>query len=362
MGATYGAGTQPGDANRCANSAPVADASMNKGVTPSSLGTQPIGRISRVFDGVYQLKLPVPFPLKFVASYLVEGRDGWTIVDPGFDYQPAREVWEAGAEEVDLDLDGEVTQIVVTHLHPDHIGLAYWLEARSGAPVRMLSGEIESARRVWDPRRGTDSFVKFLIRNGTDPETAESTADTTRLGVRLPEKIEALYAEDELGLEDLEARIIHTPGHSDHHFVLHDERRRLLFAGDQVLLRITPNIGSWPYAAPRPLERYLASLSELRGLAVDLVLPGHGPLFHDLDGRIGELLLHHEERLSVTYSALDGQSATPFEVTRRVFPEEELSDHQLRFALAETLAHLEYLAEEGRIEKIEGEVVRYQTV
>jgi glyoxylase-like metal-dependent hydrolase (beta-lactamase superfamily II) len=334
---------------------------MSVSVPPSSLGTQPIGEAARVSEDIYQLKLPVPFPLKFIASYLVEGREGWTVIDPGFDYPPARQTWESRAREVGLSLDHDVARIIVTHLHPDHIGLASWLQERSGAPVWMLEGEIENARHVWDPARGTEDFVRFLVRNGMDPRTAEATAGTTRLGVRLPERLRSLQPKEVIELADGEARVIHTPGHSDFHFVLHDERRRLLFAGDHLLLHITPNIGLWIYTAPRPLERYMASLEGLRGLSVDLILPGHGPLFHDLDGRIDELLWHHEERLSVMHSAFDGRPATPFEIARRVFPE-DLSDHQLRFALAETLAHLEYLAGEGRAERLNGDVVTYRAV
>jgi glyoxylase-like metal-dependent hydrolase (beta-lactamase superfamily II) len=334
---------------------------MNEAVRPSSLAIQPIGEASRVSEGVHQLKLPVPFPLKFIASYLIEGRDGWTVIDPGFDYPPAREVWESGAEEMGLNLDRDVTRIIVTHLHPDHIGLARWLEERSGASVWMLEGEVENARHVWDPARGTEGFVRFLIRNGMDPKTAEATAGTTRLGIRLPERLNALRPGGEIELGESVARVVHTPGHSDFHFVLHDERRRVLFAGDHLLLHITPNIGLWTYTAPRPLERYLDSLRGLRGLGVDLVFPGHGPLFHDLDGRIDELLRHHEERLDVMRSAFDGEPATPFQIARRVFPD-DLTDHQLRFALAETLAHLEHLVDDGRVERLEGDVVSYRAV
>lgn len=323
---------------------------------PSSLATQPIGGVARVLEGVYQIKLPVPFPLKFVASYLVEGKDGWTVIDPGFDYPAAREAWGEGVRGIGLDLDRDVKRIVVTHLHPDHIGLARWLEERSGAPVLMLEGEVENARHVWDPNRGTESFVEFLIRNGMDAGTAEAAAGTTKLGVRLPEGLVPLHPGGTLRLRDRGARIIHTPGHSDYHFVLHDEDRRVLFAGDHLLLKITPNIGLWTYTAPRPLQRYMRSLEGLKGLDVDLVLPGHGPLFHDLHGRIHELLRHHEERLSVIRAQLDGGPMTPYEVARRVFSD-ELSDHQLRFALAETLAHLEHLVDEGRAERLDGDVV-----
>jgi glyoxylase-like metal-dependent hydrolase (beta-lactamase superfamily II) len=334
---------------------------MSDVVRPSTLATQPIGEVSRVVEGIHQLKLPVPFPLKFVASYLVEGRDGWTVIDPGFDYPPARETWESEATRMGLDLDRDVTRIIVTHLHPDHIGLARWLEARSGAPVFMLEDEIANARHVWDPARGSEAFVEYMMRHGMDPETAGATAGTTRLGVRLPDRFVPLQTEDRIELGDSEVRVIHTPGHSDFHFVVHDESRRLLFAGDQLLLKITPNIGLWTFTAPRPLKRYLDSIEGLRGLEVDLVFPGHGPLFHDLDGRIEELILHHEERLSVMHEALAGEPATAFEVALRVFPD-DLSDHQLRFALAETLAHLEHLADERRAERLEGDVVRYRAV
>ena len=334
---------------------------MSLGVPPSSLGMQPTGEISRVSDGIYQLKLPVPFPLKFISSYLIEERNGWTVIDPGFDYPPARKTWEEGAAKVGLDLDRDVVRIIVTHLHPDHLGLARWLEGQSGAPVWMLEGEIENARHVWDPAKGTEEFVRYLMRNGMDAETAGATARTTRLGVRVPERLIPLSPGEIIELADSESRIVHTPGHSDFHFVLHDEGRRLLFAGDHLLLHITPNIGLWTYTAPRPLERYLDSLKGLRGLGVDLVFPGHGPLFHDLDGRVDELLLHHEERLFVTHSAFDGEPATPFQIARRVFPE-DLTDHQLRFALAETLAHLEHLAGDGCIERFEGDVVSYRAV
>jgi len=144
--------------------------SRSSPVRPSVLAAQPIGEASLVLEGVHQLKLPVPFPLRFVASYLIEDDEGWTVIDPGFDYPQAREVWEAEAPRMGLNLDRDVTRIIVTHLHPDHIGLARWLENRSGAPVWMLGDEISNARHVWDPTRDSDGFVRYIMRHGMDPK------------------------------------------------------------------------------------------------------------------------------------------------------------------------------------------------
>lgn len=336
-------------------------AHMGRGVSPAREGSHPIGEVESVFDGVYQLKLPVPFPLKFVSSYLIEGRDGWTIIDPGFDYPPARAAWESAAAKIGLELDRDIERIVVTHLHPDHIGLARLLQEESGAPVWMLDQEISNARRMYDPTRGSEEFREYMIRNGMHPETANSTAGGTKTSTKLPESLTPIYSGDVFELGHGEARVIHTPGHSDFHFVLHDERRQLMFAGDHVLLKITPNIGRWTNTDPEPLERYLSSLKSLKGLSVNLVLPGHGPLFHDLDGRIDELVQHHEERLSVMHSAFNGQPATAFEIASRVFAD-DLTDHQLRFALAETVAHLEYLNRVGCAERLDGDVVTYHAI
>ena len=107
-------------------------------VAPSGLATQPIGEAAPVAEGIWQLKLPVPFPLRFVSVYLVEGNDGWTLVDAGYDYPPIRAAWEAGATAAGYGLAQDVVRIVVTHFHPDHIGAARWLHERTGAPVCMM--------------------------------------------------------------------------------------------------------------------------------------------------------------------------------------------------------------------------------
>ena len=324
---------------------------MMDGVAPSKLGTQSVGEAAEVAEGVYQLKVPVPIPLVFVSAYLVEDEDGWTIIDTGFDYPEGREVWEAGARAIGCDLRRGVSRIVVTHFHPDHLGAAHWLQGISGAPVCMLESEIENSREIWD-NADPAPFIEHLIGNGMDRALAERGGAKMRAALTLPEKIVPLQAGEQIPLGAGTARVVHAPGHADHQIMLHDEARRILFAADHVLLKITPNVGSWPESEPGPLARYLKSIRNVRDLRADLILPGHGPLFHDIGGRIDELSNHHEERLELMLREIEGAPKTPFEVSRKVF-RYGLSLYERCFALAETLAHLEHLVLEGRAERTE---------
>jgi glyoxylase-like metal-dependent hydrolase (beta-lactamase superfamily II) len=319
------------------------------GVAPSKLGTQSVGEAAEVAEGIYQLKVPVPIPLVFVSAYLVQDEEGWTIIDTGFDYPEGRETWEVGAKAVGCDLRRDVSRIVVTHFHPDHLGAAHWLQGISGAPVYILESEIENSRKIWDNADPTP-FIEHLIGNGMDRVLAERGGARMRADLTLPAKMVPLRAGEEIPLGAGTARVVHAPGHADHQIMLHDEERRILFAADHVLLKITPNVGSWSESEPNPLARYLKSMRNMRNMSADLVLPGHGPLFHDLGGRIDELLSHHEERLELMLREIEGTPKTPFEVSCKVF-RYGLSLYERCFALAETLAHLEHLVLEGRAER-----------
>jgi len=330
-----------------------------EGVRPSKLGAQHIGEVAEMVTGVYQLKIPVPIPLGFVSAYLIEGPDGWTLLDTGFDYPDGRAAWGSGAEAVGFDLRADVSRILVSHFHPDHLGAARWLQGLSGAPVYMLGEEIEHSRLVWEGDEGVAFLVDSLILNGMPRDLAEEAGSGMRANLELPEKLLPLRAGEEITLGGSVARVVHAPGHADYQYLLHDETRGILFAADHVLLKITPNIGLWPESLPHPLDRYLKSLSGMRGMGANLVLPGHGPIFHDLEGRIDELLLHHDERLQVMYEEIKGGPKTPFEVSGAVF-RETLTLYERCFALAETLAHLDHLVLEGRAERIEDEAVVFE--
>jgi hypothetical protein len=125
-----------------------------------------------------------------------------------------------------------------------------------------------------------------------------------------------------------------------------------------VLTKITPNISLWPHGRPNPLADFLRTLDELGQVAVDLALPGHGPLITAFGQRLAELRTHHHERLLAVERAA-GDDTTAFAICTKIFPTDQLNAHQIRFAMAETLAHLEYLVGVERLERVDGDQVIY---
>jgi glyoxylase-like metal-dependent hydrolase (beta-lactamase superfamily II) len=154
-------------------------------------------------------------------------------------------------------------------------------------------------------------------------------------------------------------RLRWTPGHTDYHAVLIDERDGVLFSGDHVLPRITSNIGLYPSSRDDPLGDFLDALARMRDLPVKRVLPAHGDPFDDLAGRIDELLAHHAARLDATIAVIGTADHDAYTIARKLFPVLR-SPHEERFALAETLAHLRHLERKGRVREIDGSPARWR--
>jgi glyoxylase-like metal-dependent hydrolase (beta-lactamase superfamily II) len=315
--------------------------------------------VRSVAEEIYQLRLPLPFALNHVNAYLLHDDDGWTILDGGLHAPEVIAGWQVAFDELGVAVT-DIRRIVLTHMHPDHFGLSGWLQEQSAAPVFMSPRECELAHQVWidqpDPIRRSQVIQSYL-RSAGAPADVGATIERQEVRLRQltlphPREIRLLQPGSEIFMAGRAWRMLHAPGHSDGQLLFYSPTDRLLLSGDQVLLKITPNVGFWPTSQPNPLARYLASLTELARLDVALALPGHHGLIHDWPGRIAELLVHHEERLGVMFQAA-GDGASALEVSLAVFNFDRFSPHEMRFAVAETLAHLEYLAEEGRLERVE---------
>jgi glyoxylase-like metal-dependent hydrolase (beta-lactamase superfamily II) len=320
--------------------------------------------IAEVAPDILIVPLPLPFALNSVNAYLIRDGAGWAVVDAGLHTPAGEAAWRAALDELGA-APGAITRVLLTHFHPDHFGMAGWLQALSGAPVLMAPREIALARALWGkPDAVQDPMVPHYARHGAPPEVVaaiEATVAELRACTRPHPALTPLHPGSTLRVGGRLLEAIEAPGHSDGQLIFYDRADRLVLCGDHVLTKITPHIGLWPESEPDPLGRYLASLAALRGLDVRLALPGHKALIADWAGRIDELARHHDERLAAMRAAA-GSGATAYEVARCVFPVERFTVHELRFAIAETIAHLELLAARGALRREEGAVVRYMEI
>jgi glyoxylase-like metal-dependent hydrolase (beta-lactamase superfamily II) len=311
--------------------------------------------------GYRRLELPLPFALRSVNAYLVEGDRGVAIVDCGLHTDEAERALTAGLVDAGRS-PGDVQDVFVTHLHPDHIGMAGWLE-RAGARVHMHAPEAEAARAMWFAGRARiDVAGAWFRRHGMPPDVIERMAGAwlaTQKHVDPIARMHGVRDGEVLTLAGRRFRLIWTPGHTDYHAVLLDLDERVLLAGDHVLPAITPNIGFYPFSREDPLADFIGALERVCELDVKRVLPAHGDPFDDLRGRAREIIAHHRARLDAVRDALSGGGLTAYAVARVLFPSLK-SAHEERFAHAEVLAHLRYLQRRGQVAEEQDEPVLWR--
>ena len=296
-------------------------------------------------------------------AYLVEGAHGWSLVDAGLHTAEAEQALRAGLAEAGIGI-ADLQRVFVTHLHPDHMGMAGTLE-RSGAEVLMHTPEIAAASRVWSKgHEAIDATYVWFVRHGMPRDVDEGMRQAwIAMGERVDDldHVAGVDDGDAVDLGGRATRLQWTPGHTDYHAVLVDERDGVLFAGDHVLPRITSNIGLYPASRDDPLGDFLGALARVRDLPVKRVLPAHGDPFDDLPGRVDELLAHHAARLDATLGAVGSAEHDAYTIARMLFPVLR-SAHEERFALAETLAHLRHLERKGSVREIEGSPAQWRRI
>lgn len=317
--------------------------------------------VAVIAPGVRRIPIPLPIPaLKIINAYLVEGERGWSLVDSGIHTPEAEKTLRDALAEEGLAI-GDLRRAFITHLHPDHLGMAGLLESQ-GVEVLMHRPEIASARYLWDKGFEALGLVDaFFLKHGMPPDVDQQMREAwIAMGERVDEfKLVPIENGGEADLGGRAMRVRWTPGHTDHHAVLVDLHEGLLFSGDHVLPRITSNVGLYPYTRDDPLGDFLDALRGVRDLPVKRVLPAHGDPFDDLAGRVDEILAHHDARLDAVVAALGTRERDAYGVARDLFPKLR-SAHEERFALAETLAHLRYLERRGRAVMIDGDRARWK--
>lgn len=298
----------------------------------------------------------MPFELRHVNVYLLRDRDGFTLIDTGLQTDESRQALQSKLDALDVPVE-RIHRILITHIHPDHFGLAAELRERSQAELVIHRLEVA----LMEPRyaRAEDlvhDVAAWLNRNGVPPTEAEflkSASMAAREYVTVVEPDTLLEGSERLVIGEGELVVVWTPGHSPGHCCFYWPQRRLLFSGDHLLPKISPNIGLHPQSGANPLADYLASLDRIARLDVTQVLPAHGDPFADHRGRVAAIVQHHKERKdALVRLASSGPAQSGWELAALLFRGiMERNVFQQRLALQETLAHCQSLAEEGRISK-----------
>ncbi|MFI7443743.1 MBL fold metallo-hydrolase [Nonomuraea indica] len=325
-----------------------------------------IPEVERVRPGLWSIPVPIPVnPLRYVLVYALELPDGVAIVDAGWNTDEAYDALAAGLGVAGYALT-DVKGVLVTHIHPDHYGLAGRVREVSGAWIALHPADAALVHDRYDDD-AIDSLVHreriLLGRAGVPAETLDELAGASMMIRHLvaTAKPDRLVEDgDRLDLPGWDLRALWTPGHSPGHLCFVSPSRRLLFSGDHVLAKITPIVAVHPQSRPNPLADYLDSLAVVGKLDVEEVLPAHEYRFADLAGRVGHVTAHHEERLAEIEAAVAaaGDGVTCWDVATRLTWSrawETFPPFMRRAATNETLAHLVWLADRGRVTRVAGE-------
>ncbi len=295
--------------------------------------------------GLRRVTMPLPSRPGHVHCYLLPVDDGFMLVDTGLGLPDAAELWAAELEQ----LPGPVTTIFVTHFHPDHLGATADVRDLTGARVVQGALDAEQSAMTWGNEEWSIHLADWFRRNGVPDEvTEELLGQGERFRPFIRPVLDPELVDDGDRLHGWE--IVAAPGHADGQLTLLKDG--VLIAADHLLARITPTVGLWPASRPDPLGDYLGSLQRTIDLAPAIAYGGHGDTVTDPVGRANELLAHHAERLLVTAGAIGTEPRTAYEVSFPLFGD-DLRPAARRFAVAETLSHLERLVRDGGAERHE---------
>jgi len=313
------------------------------------------GSVTDLAPGIRWLRLPLPYRLDHVNIYLIENAGAWTAFDTGLGTDESKQAWEtvlAGP------LEGQgLKSLIVSHFHPDHVGLAGWLCERFGLDMAMPRPEylLSLVLQHAPGDHGADVYRPFYRRHGLAAEAAEIVLSRGHEYLRRTTGVPASYHRikngDTLTVGRRDFRVLTGGGHALEQAMLSRPEEKLFLAADQVIARISPNVSVHPMEPDLDaLGIYLTSLRAIKtAVAPDvLVLPGHGLPFYGLHERIEELIAHHAERCAAIECACRTDPLSVAEIVPHLFPR-TLDAHQTGFAFGEVLAHVNHMLAGGEL-------------
>ena len=328
---------------------------------PLGIALPEVGTTIEVAPGVRWIRMLLPFQLNHINLWLLrdslDGREGWTIVDCGISNDATRAAWE---QVFASELDGlPVLRVIVTHMHPDHIGLSQWLTERWNVRLWISATDYANARLAVNAATtfGGEATARFMASHGlTDPIAQEKIKARKNYYVGMVPAVPPSYRrliDGHLLVIGGREWICHVGyGHAPEHMALHCPALNALISGDMVLPRISTNVSvheNEPEADP--LRLYLDSLARMKALPADtLVLPSHGRPFVGLHTRIDQLVAHHDERLADVIASCREAPQSAADLLMVLF-KRALDLHQTTFAIGESIAHLHLLWLGGRLRR-----------
>ena len=328
----------------------------------SDVRVDPLPPVELVRPGLWSVPVPIPNnPLRYVLVYVFETDKGPFLVDAGWNTDDAYQTLVAGLAEAGYAVE-DVQGVMVTHIHPDHYGLAGRIREASGAWVALHPADADLIDdRYGDPGALIGRMEAMLLRDGAPAEEIASLKQAS-----MPIRSLVWAVTPDILIEDgqrpevpgWDLTAIWTPGHSPGHLCFYEPVNRLMLSGDHVLPRITPNISFHPQAGPNPLGDFLASLDRVAKYDTDEVLPAHEYRFKDLPARVAALQAHHQARFEEVLAAIADGLTTTWEIAGRMTWSrtwDQIQGFMRRAAVGETLAHLSYLQDKGLVKENPGE-------
>ena len=308
------------------------------------------GDINAVADGVDWLRMPLPFALSHINLWILRDGDGIAIVDTGINSGKSRDIWRTAIA------DRQLTRVLVTHLHPDHVGCAGWLCEEHDVELWMSREEYFLCRiLVADTGRDAPSAgVKFYTAAGFPEEAIQRYQEMFgmfgKFVAPLPESYRRLCDRDTVTIDGSDWEIIVGRGHSPEHACLFNAEKNVLIAGDQLLPRISSNVSVHPTEPnANPLKNWLDSLAAMKDRLPEdvLVLPAHGSPFRGAHPRLDALIAEHMTGLEKLLEECR-EPKRAIDVFPALF-KARISESNLIMATGESIAHLNYLLADGSI-------------
>jgi len=316
-----------------------------------------------IYPGLFRIEIPLPdTPLKYLNSYVIKAEPRSLIIDTGLNHDTCLAAMHEGLNDIGLDLNR--ADIFITHLHADHFGLVTKL-ANEHTRVYFNRPDAE----IIENWQGFEPMIRYAVKNGLSEETLRKSLNRhpgRKFGTDWRPPLSILTDGQQMELGGYRFTCVHTPGHTRGHMCLYEPDKKILIAGDHILIDITPNIQCWT-EDDDPLKNYLESLDKTRALEVEMVLPGHRRLFDHCRARIDELKAHHHRRLEEVIEILaENSPLNAFETASYMTWDIEAENWeafppaQKWFATGEAISHLRYLENAGQISRMtEDPVIAY---